>query len=47
MDRKLVPLFVLSLTFLNACGGGGSSTGGSGTGSQPIAVNFQSLPPSP
>ena len=47
MNRKLVPLFVLSLTFLNACGGGGSSTnGGGGTGPQPISLTFAELPPS-
>jgi len=47
MNRNLVPLFILSLTFLDACGGGGSSSsGGGGTGPQPIAVTFQALPPS-
>jgi hypothetical protein len=46
MNRKLVPLFILSLTFLDACGGGGSSSSGGGTGPQPIAVTFQALPPS-
>ena len=47
MNRKLVPLFILSLAFLGACGGGGSSNnGGGGTDPQPIAVTFQALPPS-
>ena len=47
MNRKLVPLFILSLTFLDACGGGGSSSsGGGGTGSQSISVTFLLLPPS-
>jgi hypothetical protein len=46
MNRKLAPLFILSLILLNACGGGsGNSTGGGGTGSQPISVSFSALPP--
>ena len=47
MNRKLAPLFILSLTLLNACGGGGGSNtgGGGGTGPQPISVNFSALPP--
>jgi len=48
MNRKLAPLFILTLAFLDACGGGGGSSsggGGGGTGPQPIAVNFGSLPP--
>lgn len=48
MIRKLAPLFILSLVFLNACSsGGGSSSGGGGGGTtpQPIMVNFLSLPP--
>ena len=47
MNRKLAPLFILSLTLLNACGGGGGSNagGGGGTGPQSISVNFSALPP--
>jgi len=52
MNRKLAPLFILTLSFVNACGGGSSSVGGNGgsggggTTAQPISVTFPAgIPP--